>query len=67
MIFLIKEETTFFNFGTSERSEDVGYYECNNYDEVKKFCENETERIKDTYDHYRMEKMYTFKELNKLK
>ncbi|MBW6408997.1 hypothetical protein [Clostridium weizhouense] len=66
MIYLIQEETTLFTFGTTIRTKISGYYECDNEEDVKEFCENKTKEIKGTYNEDRMCKTYIYKELSKL-
>ena len=67
MIYLIQEETTFFTLGITTRTEIKGYYECDNEEEVREFCKNKTKEIKGTYDENRIDKVYFYKELSKLK
>lgn len=66
MMFLVQEETTIYTMGFHTRIEVKGYYECDNEEEVKKFCKDKTEEIKSTYDNDRMDKTYTYKRIEKL-
>lgn len=65
--YLIIEETTVFNFGTSRKEKVIGYFKANNEEEARTFCDNKTEALKGTYNENRVDKRYIYKEIEEIK
>lgn len=66
MVYLIREEKTIYLHGMSVRSKVIGYYECDNEEEVIDYCKKKTKELKGTYDEDRMIVEYVYKKIDKL-
>lgn len=66
MIYLIKKETTIFTPFIDIKEKDIGYYECENEDDVITYCKNKEEEEYGTYDEDVMSESYYYIKLAKL-
>lgn len=66
MIFLIREETTVFGPISETKEKIVGYYECDNEDEVTTYCKCKESELHGSYKEDIMSKSYYYTKLKKL-
>lgn len=67
MVYLIYEQTVEFTPKLKITEKLKGYYECETEEDVKVFCDNETEELKETYDIRNKGKVLYYKQVKNLK